>query len=505
MKLKKLIIITIVYSFASLLSINLNAQQIYYLTIDSAISIAKEKNYNLRMLKESLYQAQYQVQSIRRGFLPRLDFYGELPNFGESLVEFSDSDTSYRYFKKERSYNGSFTLSQKLPTDASLSLGYNFDNTDLYNNYKTRVFSTSTSISFKQPINSLFIYNPTKARYKQAKLSLELAEKRYKRSELDLIYQISRLFYDCVSREKQKDIALQTLKRQEEAYKLAKNKYETGLIKEVEALQIEVDYGDAINNYESQIAEYNQSSNELKLALGIPLRDSVATQTKLNYTTVLIDQDKAIEYGLKNRTELREKEIQITFNEMSIKSQRAQGMINGAIGVKYNLTGFSASDLSYPYMSAFETSMHNMFYKPGAYGVSFTVSIPILDWGANHSLVKMQKSILKENRLSYEYQIISIENEIRNTITSINNNLKKLLLLEKTVKLAEKSYDISYQRFVNGDIDVETLGLDRIRFTNAQNSYLQAYINYKLQLLDLNRKTFFDFENNKPLIQDNTY
>jgi outer membrane protein TolC len=298
------------------------------------------------------------------------------------------------------------------------------------------------------------------------------------------------------------EISLQTLKRQEEAFKLAKNKYETGLIKEVEALQIEVDYSDALNNYESQISEYNQSANELKIELGINLNDSIYTSNKMEFKPILIDQYKAIEYGLKYRTELREKEIQLVFDEYSVKSQRAQGMINGSLGVKYNLTGFSTSGTDYPYRSAFETSMHNMFYKPGAYGVTFSVYIPILDWGVNRSLVKMRKSQLLENKLSYDYQVISIENEIRNTITRINNNLKRLLLLEKTVKLAEKSYDISYQRFVNGDIDVEALGLDRIRYTNVQNSYLQAYINYKLQLLDLNRKTFYDFENNVPLVNE---
>jgi outer membrane protein TolC len=494
----------IIIFFLLFLSLNnlIKAQQVYYLTLDSAIAMAKEKSYNLRILRESLYQAQFQVQSIRRSFLPSLNFNGNLPSFGESLEEFSNSDTSYKYFKKTRSYNGNFNLTQKLPTDASLSLGYNIDNTDLYNNYKSRVFSSSTSISLNQPLNSLFFYNPTKTRYKQAKLSLELAEKQYKRNELDLIYQVSRLFYDCVSNEKQKEIALQTLKRQEEAFKLATNKYKSGIIKEVEALQIEVDYGDAVNNYESQITAYDQSANELKMELGLSLNDSISTSNKLEYKSVLIDQNKALEYGLKNRTELRERQIQISYNEMNIKSQRAEGMIQGSIGVHYNLTGLSSTGLDYPYWSAYETSMHNMMYKPGAYGVYFTISIPILDWGSNRSLVKMQKSRLKENQLRYEYQLISIENEIRNNIFRINNNLKKLLLLEKTIKLAEKSYDISYQRFTNGDIDVETLGLDRIRYTSTQNSYLQAYINYKLLLLDLTRKTFYDFENNVSLVPE---
>jgi outer membrane protein TolC len=434
--------------------------------------------------------------------LPQLRFNGSLPDYGENLIYYSNGDTSYQYKSKERAYYGNFRLSQKLPSDASLSVNYIVSNTDNFNN-NNRNFNTQTKISFDQPITSLFVYNKTAAEFKEAKLTLELAQKKYKRNELDLIYEVSSLFYDCMTADKQKEIASQTLKRQEEAFKLAKNKYETGLIKEVEALQIEVDYGDALNNYDSELSTYIQSTNKLKLGLGIQLTDSISIIDTLTYKTILIDQNKAIELGLQNRTELKERQIQIKLNELNIKQQQSKGTIDGSIGVYYNLAGTSSTTgFDYPYWSAFQTSSRNMFNEPGAYGINFTVTIPILDWGSNHSLVKMQKSVLEQNKISYQYEVLSIENEIRNTINKINSNLKKLLLLEKTVKLAERSYNISYQRFTNGDIDVEALGLDRIRYTNAQNSRLQAYINYKLQLLDLTRKTFYDFENNAPLVEE---
>ena len=60
--------------------------------------------------------------------------------------------------------------------------------------------------------------------------------------------------------------------------------------------------------------------------------------------------------------------------------------------------------------------------------------------------------------------------------------------------LAEKNFDISNARFTNGDIDAQTLALDRIRLNNAYLSRLGAYISYRLFIADLTRKTFYDFE-----------
>jgi outer membrane protein len=483
----------------TLLSVSATSQEFYYLTLDSAISIAKQKSYRMQQLKEDLNQARYLMQYQRRSYLPSLKFNGTLPDYGEALTEYSDGDTSYYYMKKTRNYYGRLQLSQKLPTDGTISANYYVSNTDYYKKTNSRYFYTQTKLIYEQPITSLFFYNSTTSEYKETKLNLELAEKQYKRNELDLIYSISSLFYNCLSANKQKEIGLQTLNKQQEAYKLAKSKFETGLIKEVEALQIEVDYGEAQNEYDTYMASYVQSANELKLALGLTFRDSIVLKDTINYKVVIIDENKAIEMGLQNRTEIREKQIQIKINELAVKLQRSKGLVNGSLEFYYDLLGYSSSGISYPYSSAFRTSMDNMLNKAGAYGVTFTLSVPIIDWGMNHSLVKKQKSVLKESTLALDYEKLSIENEIKNTISKINLNLKKLQLLEKNTKLSEKSYEISYLRFVNGDIDVETLGLDRIRYTNSQSSYLAAYINYKLLLLDLKRKTFFDYENNAPI------
>jgi hypothetical protein len=66
--------------------------------------------------------------------------------------------------------------------------------------------------------------------------------------------------------------------------------------------------------------------------------------------------------------------------------------------------------------------------------------------------------------------------------------------------VAEKSFDRSRQRYANGDIDSQAMALERERLHSAYLSRLESFINYKLLLSDVMRKTFFDFEKNVSMI-----
>ena len=100
----------------------------------------------------------------------------------------------------------------------------------------------------------------------------------------------------------------------------------------------------------------------------------------------------------------------------------------------------------------------------------------------------------RQNYLATEELERSIETEIRNSVAQLNNNLKRLQLLEKNVVIAEKSFAITLQRFTDGDIDSQTLALERNRLNSAYRNHLSAYIAYQLNLADIMRKTLYDFE-----------
>ena len=310
---------------------------------------------------------------------------------------------------------------------------------------------------------------------------------------------MSSAYYNLLSLQRSTEISLLDYERQTEANQIAQNKYASGLIREVDALQMEVDLAEAQNSYEMALINQESAINSFKELLGIELTDSVVLSDELKYKVVVVDAEKAVEYALKNRTELRDQDIAIEQQQMTIRQRKAEGMVRGYFDAYVQKTGTSMGDISTTYGNTIQTSANDFLDRPINYGVGFTVSVPILDWGENKARVRAAEARQRQNYLAKEELERSIETETRNSVAQLNNNLKRLQLLEKNVVIAEKSFDITLQRFSDGDIDSQTLALERNRLNSAYRNHLSAFIAYQLSLADIMRKTLYDFDKGEPL------
>jgi outer membrane protein TolC len=264
---------------------------------------------------------------------------------------------------------------------------------------------------------------------------------------------------------------------------------------------MEVDLSEAINNYDIAKVDYVAQDALFKERLGINLNDSVVIKSDLGYNKVNVDVEKAVALALENRLELKENEIQIELSEMEIKKTQANGRINGNILLNYNFIGVDKSQLAIPLESSIDNTWQNLINRRGSFGVGLTVNIPIIDWGENRAKVHSAQATLTLNKIQLDAEKISIERDIRTTVNQLQSSLRRLQLLEKNVIVAEKSFEISRQRYANGDIDSQAMALERERLNNAYLSRLDSFINYKLLLSDVMRKTFFDFEKNVSMIE----
>lgn len=357
-----------------------------------------------------------------------------------------------------------------------------------------------TRIGLSQPIDALYGYNKINSAFKVAKLNYEQSQKRLKREELSLIYDVSDAFYTLLSVQKREEIARMNLERQKEAYEIAKNKYDAGLIREVDALQMEVDLAEAQNNYDLSLIDQNSAENNFKELIGIDLNDSIVISTEMDYKAVIVDVNKAVDLALQNRTEIREHEIQIEKDKLTIKEQKSYGMITGDLNAYYNKTGVYNSPMNSGLSGDINQSFTDLQDRPGNFGVGISINIPIIDWGQNRALVNAAKANLQKSIYNQQSMLRRIETEVINLVASLNSSLKRLQLLEKNVLVAEKSFEITRARFSDGDIDSQALALERERLNNAYNSHLSAYIQYELKLADLMRRTFYDFKNDRPVL-----
>lgn len=490
--MRKVILIALI-SIIYCLSATSEDRQHRQLTLDGSIEIAKEKSLRMLKLEQTLKGAEFNLQSATNSLKTNIEMTLELPRYSEEVRTREDSSGISYYSFKQIQYDGNLTIRQPLPTDGNIFIqnrltSYDDIQRDLRSTY------ASTRIGLEQPIDAFYGFNRIRSTLRRAKLAYEQANKSYKRAELNLIYDVSSSYYNLLLLQKSSEIRLLDLERQTDAFEISQNKYDAGLIREVDALQMEVDLAEAQSNYD--IALLNQSSavNSFKDLLGINLQDSITLKSELNYEIVIISTDLAVQYALENRLEIREQEIQIELQKMNIQQQKATGMVRASLNAYIEKLGVHQDYNTGLFPSSGE-SYKNYSERPSNYGVGFSLRIPIFDWGVNRARVRETESRLQEIIYSKEEVERGIETEVTTLVARVNSNLKRLQLLEKNVTVAEKSFDITLQRYSDGDIDSQSLALERNRMNTAYTSHLNAYINYQLSLADLMRKTFYDFQN----------
>jgi len=491
--MRKIIVLTM-----ALISISTGLfAETYLLDLEKSITIAKEKSYDMLNLKQDLKIAEYNLNLATSKFKTHVNLTLETPIFEDKVDQQKDSSGIHYYPTKNLQFTGNLAINQPLPTDGNISLSSYVSNLDDYI-HDSRSFDLNTTLKLSQPVNSLY-YNNIKSGFKQAELAYEESNKRLKRNELDLVYNVTQVFFNLISVQKSEELDRMNLERQTEAYTIAKNKYDAGLIKEVDALQMEVDLAEAQNNYDLSIIDQSSALNSFKELIGLQLTDSVVLSNELTYKVVIVDPEKAVELAMKNRLEIREQEIQIELSKMSIKRQKAEGMVKGDFDAYLQKTGVDKLGLPADITSSVNTSFQDLVHRRINYGIGFKVTVPIIDWGENRAQVNAAKARLQQNLYSQENTKRTIEREVRNMVDELNSSLKRLQLLEKNVLVAEKSFSITRQRFSDGNIDSQSLALERERLNTAYNSHLRAYINYQLMLANIMRKTYFDFQRDKAI------
>ncbi len=494
MKMKPVFALAVI----ALISLTVKAET-YLLTLQESIELAKEKSYTMRNLQEDLKIAEYNLKSATSSLKTHIDFSLTMPEFNQTVRTWDDTTGVSFYSIKRMDYGGMVTVNQPLITNGNIYWETSLNSyDDFYNRDRSATFNTR--LRLRQPIDALYGYNAIRSSLRSARLDYERSSKSFRREELNLVYRVSNSYYNLLSLQRSTEIALLDYERQTEANEIAQNKYASGLIREVDALQMEVDLAEAQNSYEMALINQESAINSFKELLGIELTDSVILKDELKYNVITVDADKAVEYALNNRIELRERDIAIEQQQMAIRQRKAEGMVRGYFDAYVQKTGTSMDDMNTTYGNTLRTSANDFIDRPINYGVGLTVSVPLLDWGENKARVRAAEARQRQNYLAKEELERSIETEIRNAVAQLNNNLKRLQLLEKNVVIAEKSFAITLQRFTDGDIDSQTLALERNRLNSAYRNHLSAYIAYQLSLADIMRKTLYDFEKDEPVM-----
>ena len=198
--------------------------------------------------------------------------------------------------------------------------------------------------------------------------------------------------------------------------------------------------------------------------------------------TVQVDISFAIDQGLSNRMELRQREIDIEASQFDLVRTKALNEFQGSLALSVGLFGDNEK---------FGDVYSNSTDKED---VSLSFSIPLWDWGERKSRIKATEATIESAEISMEEEKNNIILGVREVYRNLINLRNQIGIARQNVTNAQLTYDLNLERYRNGDLTGMDLNLFQEQLSQKQLSYTNALISYKLELLNLKIQTLYDFE-----------
>lgn len=472
------------------------------ITYDEALAIALGESFTSRYYKEDMEATHYSYLYTKAQFKPMLDFDLFTPSWNEEVQGISQVDglPVYNSVGSLRA-GGNLSFTYVLPTGGNLALTSRM----YWENYRTtlslkdneklernQVYSR-VALTFDQPV---FTANTLKENMKVAALEFEKSRCYFTRVQMDIVYNVTQSFYDVYEAAYEHTINQERLRNSREAYRITKLKQETGNLPEGENLIAEI----AVAQDEARVMEskgnLEAAKDEFKLLIGLDLKEDIELEAEMEFETFLIDLQTAIDEALRNRMEIQERNLDINLQDIEIRRAKREREFKGKVSAYYDFTGLSTREGG-SVGQLVGSSFRNMGERPSNRSIEFTLSYPIADWGRAKNLVRSRQVRKKQQELQLDNTKRSIEKEIREIVRNVYEAEKRYRLNQRNREAAQESYRISQLRFENGDLTSQELFIEQERLAQVQLSYIESYITYRLSVADLNRKTMYDFENNR--------
>ena len=468
-------------AFFTFLTISISVFSQQGLTLEQALGIAESNSPDMKRTRLSLIRSQENLNAqnaaLKSNFSLTLNpiAYSQNRSFNELISQWNSVQTTQSY--------GEFTVTQPIVlTDARVSLVNRFGYTDSYSEYSnttTKGFSNNLYLIFDQP---LFTYNRTKLQLKELELALENSKISYAIQLLSLEEMVSQAFYYVYQQQQSLDIANQAFQNMQKSYEVIKNKVDAGISRREEMFQAELNLATAKSDFDNSQVSLENAKDDFKILIGMSLFDDLIVLPNIEVDTVQVDIAFAIDQGVANRLELRQREIDIEMSQFDLIQTKSLNEFKGNLGLSFGIFGDNEN-------------LEDIYANPtDNEDVALSLTIPLWDWGE-------RKSRIKATEASIEAANISFDDERNNIILGIRKVYRNLINLQNQIEIARQNvinaqltYDLNLEKYKNGDLTGMDLNIFQNQLSEKQLSYTNSLISYKLELLNLKIQTLYDFE-----------
>ena len=405
------------------------------LTLDKALEIALDENPTIKVAAEEIALKKVASKEAWQSLLPEASLNGSLDH--------------------------TIKAAEMKLNDMSFKMGQDGTNT------------ANAGLSINLPLFAPAVYRAMS----MTKTDIELAVEKSRASELDLINQVTKAYYQLMLAQDSYEVLQGSYKLAEDNFNVVNAKYQQGAVSEFDKISAEVQMRNIKPNVISAANAVTLAKLQLKVLMGITADVDIKTDDNLtNYESMLFaNQLKEEDMSLENNTTMKQFELNMKLLEKNVKS------------LKTNFMPTLSMSFSYQYQSLYNPNINFFDYTwSNSSSLMFNLSIPLYR-ASNFTKVKSARIQMRQldwNRIDTErklnMQVVSYRNNMTASSEQVVSNKENVMQAEKAVQIAGKRYEV-------GKGTVLELNSSQVSLTQAQLTYNQSIYDYLVAKADLDQ------------------
>ncbi|MBN2861906.1 MAG: TolC family protein [Bacteroidales bacterium] len=487
--MKKLLLFVIIPFFLSAMQ-KVEAQELRKLTLDDVIRLSETQSPNALMAIHRFRASYWQYRTYVAQYRPSLTLSGSTPDYTTAYTRVWNSVIGdYQYVSTNILQTiGSLSLTQNIGfTGGTVSLQSDLTLENNFEDNSNRYITAPISVRFVQP---LFRYNSLKWERKIEPLRYEAAKKTYLSSIEQVHAQAVQQFFSLALAQINVQIAEMNFHNADTLWRMSQGRYNLGTIAEDEMLEMQLSWLNT--GIARKEAEMNLRDREIRLRSFLGFNEQVRLELIIpsEIPNLQVDPQEVLELAHANNPELLQQQLTLLNAQSSLAQAKADKGLNA------NLTAsFGLRDQDPVFRNAYSESNQQQTVRIG-------ITLPILDWGLGRGRYQMAKSSLELTQVTSEQDRRDFDQNLILDAEQFNLQAEQVATAAKSDTVAQKMFEVAYQRFMIGKISVLELNNADTKKDQNRRAYVQALQTYWNYYYNIRSLALFDFVNRKQLGTD---
>jgi outer membrane protein TolC len=451
------------------------------LTLPDAIDLAYRNGLQSRAAVSARNAARSRDRAANARLLPQFAVNGNLPIYARTIRGVPQPDGTTLFLPVETTNsNLGMEVSQSIPwTGTQLTVSSTLAQSKRPGTSVPESWSsTPFSFAIQQPI-----FRPNTIGWQKDlnDLQADIAERQYLETREDIAQQVSTAFFDYYAAQVALRNASLNAATNDTLFQLNQGRFEVGKISENDLLQSELALLRAQASHEGSRLEHDRAEAALRLSLNlgpeVPLNITVSPEVP-EFTA---DTAVAVQQAIRNLSSVRSQDLQAAQARRAVSDSRLGRLPGFTLNASY---GYNATGLTRP-------DVYRDLQQAQAF--SLNLSVPMLSWGARSADVQAAQAELSRVESNVRVAREQARQDAHFAALQVSLARRQLAIAAKADTVAQKRFEVAYNRYVIGRIDVDQLYLAQNEKDQALLAYVTALRGYWTAHYRLRRVTLFDF------------